>query len=136
MSLVKINWHPNREELRKFGLTVLIGFLIIGGVFFVKKPATAYWVWGLGVAMGISGLTGLKIALPFYWAWMGIAFVMGNVMSRVFMSAIFACVITPLAIFIRLIGRDRLNLRRSDKNSYWTDIKPHRSNRKSYERQF
>ena len=136
MSLVTINWHPDRKELRKFGLTVLIGFLILGGLAFFKKPAAARWLWGIGVVLGGIGITGRKIVLPFYLAWMGVAFAIGNLMSRVLLFVIYAGVVTPLAILMKLLGQDRLRLRRRDACSYWEDIKPHRSERASYEQQF
>ena len=136
MSLVKINWRPNTRELRDFGKTVLIGFLLIGAIAYFKRPHAAYGLWGFGAVVGGAGLTGLKIALPFYWAWMGFAFVMGNIMSRVLIGVIFIFVLTPLAFLMKLIRRDRLNLHRSNRTSYWQDIKPHGAGRKSYERQF
>lgn len=136
MTLIKINWNPNCKDLRKFGVTVLVGFLLIGGLIFLKNSKAAYWTWAIGIAIGGTGLTGLKIALPFYWVWMGIAFVTGNIMSRVLMGMIFVVVVTPLALLMKLIRRDRLNLRRSDKSSYWSEIKPHGTTHKSYERQF
>jgi hypothetical protein len=136
MSLVKINWHPDCRDLRKFGLTVLLGFLILGGIVFFKKPAAACWLWAVGAVCGGIGLTGRKVSLPFYWAWMGIAFVMGNVMSRVLMFLIYAGVVTPLAVLIKILKRDRLSLRRSASGSYWSDIQPHRPGRENYERQF
>jgi|ETNmetMinimDraft_11_1059920.scaffolds.fasta_scaffold57720_2 hypothetical protein len=136
MNLVKINWRPNSKELRKFGWTILAGFLILGGLVFFKNSNVAFWMWGVGIVIGGTGLTGMKIALPFYWVWMGIAFVMGNIMSRILLGVIFAFVLTPLAVLIRLIRRDRLNLQKSNKNSYWENVKPHRLGRQSYKNQF
>jgi hypothetical protein len=134
MSLVNINWHPDAKELRKFGLTVLIGFAIIGAVFFFTgKPISAYYLWGAGVLFGASGLTGTVIALPFYFIWMGFAFIVGNIMSRLIMFLIFFAVVTPLGIIMRLTGRDRLKLKKSNASSYWTDVS---SAKQDYQRQF
>lgn len=42
MSLVHINWQLDKKELRKFGITVLIGFAIIGlVVFFTAATPTS-----------------------------------------------------------------------------------------------
>ncbi len=137
MSLVNINWQPDKKELRKFGITVLIGFAIIGLVFFFtgKTPTPAYWLWGIGALFGLAGVTGTVVALPFYYAWMAVAFVMGNIMSRVIMFIIFFGVVTPLGIIMRLTGRDRLLLKKSaDAKSYWLDVSP--IDKDSYQRQF
>lgn len=134
MSLVKINWHPDVKELRKFGLVVLIGFAIIGAVFFfTAKTTSAYYLWGIGALFGFSGLTGTVIALPFYFIWMGFAFVVGNIMSRLIMLLVFFVVVTPLGVIMRLTGRDRLKLKKSNASTYWEDAP---SGKQDYQRQF
>ena len=136
MSLVKINWRPDRKDLRDFGITVFVGFLIVGGILFLRNHVAACWTWGIGTFIGGIGFTGHKIVLPFYWAWMSVAFVMGNIMSHIIMTLVYVAGVTPLAFLMRLTGRDRLCLRRKNKKSYWMDIKPHLSGREKYERQF
>ena len=136
MSLVHINWRPDAKELRKFGITVLIGFAIIGLIVFftAKTPTSAYWLWGIGAVFGLAGITGTVVAVPFYFAWMGIAFVMGNIMSRLIMFIIFFGVVTPLGFIMRLTGRDRLRLKKTTADSYWLDVPS--VDRDSYQRQF
>lgn len=94
----------------------------------------AYWIWGVAGAVGLLGLTGTALALPFYYAWMGVAFVLGNVMSRLVVTLFFYGMITPMGLLMRATGRDTLRLRKPAGESYWTDAAstpPHR-----YERQF
>lgn len=134
MSLVKINWQPDAKELRKFGLVVLIGFAIIGAIFFFTARTTpAYYLWGIGAVFGFSGLTGTAIARPFYFIWMGFAFVIGNIMSRIIMFLVFFVVVTPLGLIMRLTGRDRLRLKKSNASSLWVDAP---SAKQNYQRQF
>lgn len=134
MSLVKINWHPDAKELRKFGFVVLIGFAIIGAIFFfASKTSSAYYLWGIGVVLGFPGLTGTAIALPFYLIWMGVAFIIGNIMSRLIMFVIFFAVVTPLGIIMRLTGRDRLKLKKSNDSTYWVDVP---TGEQDYQQQF
>lgn len=136
MSLVNINWRPDARELRKFGLTVLIGFAIIGLItWLVSKNLTgAYWLWGIGAVFGVSGLTGTVIALPFYYVWMGIAFIIGNIMSRVIMFLVFFLVVTPLGLVMRLTGRDRLRLKKGKSETYWVDAPE--PDKDSYQQQY
>jgi hypothetical protein len=136
MSLVHINWQPSTKELRKFGLTILVGFALIGLVaFFVSKnPVASYYLWSIGIVFGFAGLSGTVIALPFYFIWMGIAFVMGNIMSRLIMFLIFLVVVTPLGLIMRLTGRDRLRLKKSTDASYWIDVES--TSEHNYQRQF
>ena len=120
MSLVKLNWKPSSKELRQFGAIFGGGFLLIGLVKY-------FWIWNwllerneklglifilIGIVVGAIGLTGTKLALPFYWAWIGIAFVLGNIMSRVVIGLIYYAVITPMSIAARLLGRDKLQIKK------------------------
>jgi preprotein translocase subunit Sss1 len=143
MSLVKLNWKPSPKELRQFGAIFGSGFLLIGLVKY-------FWIWDwlferneklglifilIGIVGGAIGLTGTKLALPLYWVWMGIAFVLGNIMSRVVITLIYYGVITPISVVARLLGRDKLQLKKRAVQSYWQDISlPHEPEK--YERQF
>jgi len=143
MSLVKVNWKPSPKELRQFGAIFGSGFLLIGLVKY-------FWIWNwlfernekaglifilIGIVGGAIGLTGTKLALPLYWVWIGIAFVLGNIMSRVVITLIYYGVITPMSFIARLLGRDKLQLKKRAVPSYWQDISlPHEPEK--YERQF
>lgn len=143
MSLVKLNWKPSPKELRQFGAIFGSGFLLIGLVKY-------FWIWNwlferneklglififIGIVGGAIGLTGTKLALPLYWVWIGIAFVLGNIMSRVVITLIYYGLITPMSFVARLLGRDKLQLKKRAVQSYWQDISlPHEPEK--YERQF
>jgi multisubunit Na+/H+ antiporter MnhG subunit len=143
MSLVKLNWKPSPKEIRQFGAIFGSGFLLIGLVKY-------FWMWSwlferneklglifilIGIVGGAIGLTGTKLALPLYWVWMGVAFVLGNIMSRVVITLIYYGVITPMSFVARLLGRDKLQLKKRAVQSYWQDISLPREPEK-YERQF
>lgn len=139
MSLVHIDWHPDGPALRRFGRTVIIGSLLIAAVLWLAKGwATAALVLAVfGTVVGGLGLTGSRVALPGYQLWMGVAFVMGNVVSRVILAVVFYLVVTPLGLAARLIGRDRLALRARARAraSHWVDL-PQERTADHYERQF
>lgn len=143
MPFVHLNWKPGKRELRSFGAVFMGGFLVIGLVKYfwpfswllTKNETFGLWAMGIGVVVGAIGLTGTKLALPFYWAWLGIAFVMGSVMSRVIMTLIYYLVFTPMSLFGKLIGRDRLQLKKPKGNTYWIDL-PAADSSERYERQF
>ena len=133
MSLVRINWRPDSGELRKFGIAMLAGFGVVALILYVKDYRLATMVsLGIGLVVGTIGLSGLRIALPFYWLWMGIAFVLGNIMSRLILTVFYYLIVTPIALVMRLSGRDKLGLRRTH-GSRWVDIPKGGTD---YERQF
>lgn len=134
--MVDINWSPDAKELRKFGVAMLVGFSFIGAFLFWRghpTAGTACLVFGL--AAGGLGLTGTRVALPVYLAWMGIAFVAGNVVSRVLIALLFYLLITPMGLVMRLVGRDKLALKPTNDSSYWTDVSDDEID-SDYERQF
>ncbi len=143
MSLVTIDWKPDTTARRKFGLTMLVGFGVIGLVFYawpwnwpITQSAPLAWgCWGFAVVSGVLGLSGSRLALAVYWPWMAVAFVMGSIMSRVLVAAFFYLMITPMGLIMRLTGRDRLQLKRPNGPSSWVD---HTSTDdiSRYERQF
>lgn len=103
--------------------------------FIARDPALGLWLIGIGVVVGAIGLTGLRIALPLYWAWLGIAFVLGNIMSRVIITLIYFLVFTPMRFLGWVVGRDKLQLKKPKRDSYWLDISLPK-NIEEYERQF
>ena len=143
MPFVQLNWKPNKKELRQFGAIFMGGFVLIGlakylwpfGWFISRDETLGVWLIGIGIIVGGIALTGSRIALPLYWAWLGVAFVLGNVMSRVILAAIYFLLFTPMRLLGNLIGRDKLQLRKPQKDSYWLDISLPKDP-KEYERQF
>jgi hypothetical protein len=144
MALVQLNWKPSAKELRSFGAIFLVGFVIIG---LVKYFSPFEWLISrnqnvgltfiiIGVVVGAIGLTGTKLALPLYWIWLSIAFVMGNIVSRVIIAVIYYLVVTPVGWLAWLVGRDKLQLKKKkNQQTYWVKTSLPKEPRK-YERQF
>ncbi len=133
MALVRINWKPDVKERRKFGVAMLVGFGLISVILYYRDHFTAALVCSLvATVVGGIGLTGTAAAMPFYWLWMAIAFVMGNIISRLILSLFYYIILTPIALVMRLAGRDRLRLK-GKSETYWL---PMSGKSTSYERQF
>jgi saxitoxin biosynthesis operon SxtJ-like protein len=124
MALVDINWRPTKRELRKFGISMFAGFAIIGLVvqFAFGKSTGAYVCYGTGAALGALGISGTLVGLYAYRAWMAVAFVVGNVVSRMILLLIYFGLFTPMAVWRRLTGNDPLRLKRGGETSYWIDL--------------
>ena len=72
-----------------------------------------------------------------FWRILGIAHLLGWVNIRLLLGIIFFVIITPMAIVMKIFGRDALN-RKIDKNvnSYWIPRPPIESVKEHCERQF
>jgi hypothetical protein len=149
MSLVKIDWNPDRKGYRKFGVAVFVGFTLIGSLIWLLGGSlaatreTGSLVWGplpwftlipLGVL--VLSLVAPRACRPLYLAWMGFAFVMGTVVSTVLLAVIYWILFGGIATLFRLFRRDRMGLREPAKGA--TTWAPVASTpvRETYQRQF
>ncbi len=134
MAMVQINWNPGRAEMRSFALSIFIGFTIISWVIWYAQGLlgnfreTGVFDWGLHLYLwGIPSLIALislidpRLGKPFYLFWMGLAFVMGNVMSHVLLTLIYYVIFTPTGLIMRLVGYDPLRIRKPIEGSNWVD---------------
>ena len=120
------------------GLPKLRHFVVMpnkkkGPLFWIQSVDAAYGIYFAAALLGLPALTGTAIALPGYWLWMSIAFVMGNIMGRVLLSLLYYGMITPMGLVRRLVN-DKLQLRAKGKQSYWENLPSDSDSR--FERQF
>ena len=110
---------PQKKDLRNLGLVFLVALGLIGAFLLWKgRPSGPYWI-GAGVLFGLWGLAwpaGLK---PVYKVWMAFAVILGYFVSRILLSAIFYLVVTPIGLVMRLLGKDLLDRKLKDRDSYW-----------------
>lgn len=68
--------------------------------------------------------------------WMAFAFRMGAVMTKVIMIVIYYLLVTPLAIFAKLMRKNFLRPKTEIKNTYWIPSTITKENKEAYLRQF
>ena len=119
---------PDTKELRKFSWTVggafLVLFALIGWAlpyFFGKGGIVPALAW-IGGGLIVVGTLLPAVVRPLFYAWMGLAFVLGAIMTRVILTIFFFIVLLPVGLFFKLIGRDALE-RKIDRNAttYWKE---------------
>lgn len=130
-----------RKSLRSFGLVVGAVLLGIAGVVCWRQgwtvPRAALWLAAPGGLLVLLGLVAPLLLRPAYRLWMGLALVLGFVMTRVLLTAVFLLTILPLGLVFRLIGKDPLD-RKIDRTvpSYWRPKEYHDPSPKRLERYF
>lgn len=139
MKLVDINFNPDRQELITFGKTMIIGFSIFAliALFIFDAPRFAVGFALFGLLSFILSKIGM-IAKVVYVPWMGIAFVMGTIISNLILAFLFFGLITPIGLFFKLIRRDML-FRSFDRQAttYWQDaVNRDNDGASEYQRQF
>jgi hypothetical protein len=139
--MTQINWHPSPRKMRVWAAALAAALGVVGSLFyfvdwgiFSGGQVFARFLWSFGAFAFVTGITGTKLGLPAYWLWMGFVWVVSWLITHIALAAVFFLVVTPLALIARLIGRDRLQLRRKTTGSYWQSLDS--SHRHNPERQF
>lgn len=120
----------------KFGIFLFVIFFSAFIFFYFNN--NSFWFYLFGVfGLAIFFITFLKsdILLPLNKLWFKFGLLLGIVVSPIVMGLIFFGVFSPIAIFFRLVKRDELSLKFTEKPTYW--IKRKTSNQlESFNQQF
>ncbi len=125
--------NPNRV----FGLVMAGCFGALALARFIWAGSVSWWVIGAGLGFLMAGLVVPAWLEPVRVAWTKLATLLGRVNSRVLLTVVFAALITPLALVLRLMGQQPIRLEfRGDLESYWHSRKPEEFEAMRMERQF
>jgi multisubunit Na+/H+ antiporter MnhG subunit len=79
----------------------------------------------------------VKLGKFLFKGWMKFAHALGWVNTRILLVLFFFLIITPVSLFMRMIGKDLLSRRiEPELETYWNDREDHSFDRSSYSRQF
>jgi len=102
------------EKLKAL-LVMVTGFIVIGYIFKSNN-----WYYAAGI-IGVVTLAIPAIGHWTVWLWYKIAEVMGWVMSRVLLSAIFFLFLFPISIFVKMSAKNMMMLKRIKEKSVYTE---------------
>ena len=125
------------KELRKFAYLVGSVFILVGGAGLFKHwhVLVVAVLWGAGLMLLLGGLLNPRSLERVYAVWMGIAFVLGWVVSRAILVLLFYLVITPIGMLARLLGKKFIDITFPQAGeSYW--ISRQNSKKINYEKMF
>lgn len=112
--------------MRQWALILAPGLGFVGSLFyfldwgiFSGGQGFAKFLWSFGALAFVTGITGTKLGLPAYRLWMGFVYIISSVITYSALTLVYFGVVTPLALFARLLGRDRLQLRSRGQSTYW-----------------
>ena len=104
---------------RSFGILFTIVFFIISFWPLLKSGDIRYWSLAISLIFFVLAIMNSKILTPLNKIWMKFGFALGKIISPIVMGFIFFFVVTPTGIIMRLLGKDILNLKKNNQNSYW-----------------
>lgn len=110
----------DRKGLREFGLVT--GGVVAGlfGLFFpwLLERAWPLWPWIVFGVLGTWGLVAPMSLQPVYRTWMRFGLMLSKVMTPLIMGIVFFLVITPVAIVLKILGKDAMARKFDDTDSY------------------
>jgi len=110
---------------RTFGLVFTAFFLLIGLWPLRKAGDVRWWAVAIGVVFLAAALRRPTVLHPLNRAWAQLSLLLARVVNPVVMGLLFFVVITPMALALRLLGKDPLRLRYDPvASSYWLHRKP------------
>ena len=78
----------------------------------------------------ILGLTNSIILTPLNRLWFKFGIFLGKIVSPIILGTIFFLIVTPTGLLLRLFGKDVINLKYNNNNSYWIEKTGPKSNMK------
>lgn len=109
----------DRQGLRKFGITT--GLIVAGlfGIFFpwLLEAGFVGWPWilcGLLIVMGL--LTPMALGPVYHW-WMRFGLMLSRFTTPLIMGLVFFLVVTPIAILMKLLGKDAMRRKLAEDES-------------------
>ena len=103
---------------RSFGIVFCIVFLIIALYPLTNIGEIRIWALIISICFLILGLIKSTFLTPLNKLWFKFGIFLGKIISPLVMGIIFFLVVTPIAILMRLLGKDLLNLKFSNNNTY------------------
>jgi hypothetical protein len=105
---------------RSFGVLFFVVFSGLAGYFwFTGKSTLSIFFSFISVTFLFLGLMQSKWLSPLNFLWMRFGALLGRVISPLVLGVIFFVLISPIALIIRLSGRDELHLTSIGKTSFW-----------------
>jgi hypothetical protein len=122
------------NEDRRFGWTVGGVFAVLGALLLWRHRTAFGTVFASagGALLLLAAAAPALLAAP-HRGWLAFARVLGRVNSAVFLFLTFFLVLTPLAFFLRLFGRDELRRRGPAPASTWETYPERNRDPKHYE---
>ena len=109
----------NTSSNRSFGIVFATVFLIISLYPLLNDQNTRTWALIISLIFLILGLLNSSLLTPLNKIWFKFGILLSKIFSPLIMVIIFFLVVTPIGIFMRILGKDLLNLKFNKSSSYW-----------------
>lgn len=128
MAIIPFNTDPSPGELRNFDRYWFPAFVAVVGLVVWRKTGAleiAAILWALALPSLLLSFVAPRVMKPVFVGLMYLSYPIGFVLSHVMFFVFYVTTITPIGLFMRLIGRDALRRKRDPgATTYWTKREP------------
>ena len=111
----------NKSSNRSFGVVFFIVFLITSLYPILNHGEIRLWALMISFIFLFLGLINSKFLSPLNNLWFRFGIFLGKIISPIIMGIIFYLVVTPIGLFMRILGKDLLKLKFNNEKSYWIE---------------
>jgi hypothetical protein len=110
---------------RSFGLVFAAFFALAALLPVIHGAPPRWWALGLAAAFAAAALFVPRVLHPLNRVWFAIGMLLHHVVNPVVMAVMFYGAILPMALLLRVLGKDLLRLKREpEAASYWIPREP------------
>ena len=108
-----------KNSNRSFGIVFFIVFVIIALFPLLKGGDLRWWSLIISFIFLILGLINSNYLTPLNKIWFKFGILLGTIVSPIVMGLVFFAVVTPTGLIMRILRKDLISLKKSNKNTYW-----------------
>ncbi len=111
----------NTTTNKNFGIVFFIVFLLISIYPLINDEHIRIWSLFISIIFLVLGLLNSRLLNPLNNIWFRFGLLLGRIISPIIMGIIFFFVVTPIAILMKLLNKDLLNLKFNKNKTYWIE---------------
>ena len=104
---------------KSFGIVFFVVFLIVALYPLLENESVRLWSIILSAIFLILGMLDSKFLTPLNKIWFKFGILLGSIVSPIVMGVVFFAIVTPTSVIMMVLGKNLLNLKKDNKNTYW-----------------
>ncbi len=104
---------------KSFGLVFFTVFVILGLYPLINDNEIIFWLIIVALIFLILGLFNSKFLTPLNIIWNKFGLILGSILNPIILGIIYFIVVTPIALSLRLAGKDVLSLKIKNRKTSW-----------------
>ena len=109
----------NLPSNKNFGIVFFLVFLLVALYPLIRGGEIRVLSLAISLTFLFLGLINSIILTPLNKIWFKFGILLGKIVSPIIMGIIFFLVVTPIALIMRIVGKDLLNLKFNKNKTYW-----------------